>query len=83
MDPLALILFLMIGMVAGWLASQIMGSGGLGPVGDVVVGVIGAFIGGWLFALAGVAVEGLVGKFITAVIGAIVPLAIIRVVKRV
>src|SRR5215469_18765925 len=53
-----LIIFLVIGAVAGWIAGQIMRGGGFGLVGNIVVGVIGALIGGWLFGLLGIAVGG-------------------------
>jgi len=48
-----LIIFLLIGAVAGWLAGLIMKGGGFGLLGDIVVGVIGSLIGGWLFSLLG------------------------------
>ena len=76
-----LIIFLLIGAVAGWLAGRIM-HGGFGLLGDIVVGIIGAEIGGWLFALLGIAVGGLIGSIIAATVGAIILIAIIRLVKR-
>jgi uncharacterized membrane protein YeaQ/YmgE (transglycosylase-associated protein family) len=76
-----LIIFLLIGAVAGWLAGRIM-HGGFGLLGDIVVGIIGAEIGGWLFGLLGVAVGGLIGSIIAATVGAIILIAIIRLVKR-
>ena len=78
-----ILLFLLIGAVAGWLASMIMGGGGYGLIGDIVIGVIGGFIGGYLFkwfnASAG---SGWVGSLVTALVGAIVLLAVIRTIKR-
>jgi uncharacterized membrane protein YeaQ/YmgE (transglycosylase-associated protein family) len=53
-----LILFLVIGLVAGWLAGQIMKGSGFGLVGDLILGVVGAFIGGWLFSLLGLSARG-------------------------
>ena len=79
----ALLIFLLIGAVAGWLAGQIMGSGGFGLIGDIIVGVIGAFIGGWLFGLLGIGVGGLIGQIICATIGAIVLIVILRAIRRV
>jgi uncharacterized membrane protein YeaQ/YmgE (transglycosylase-associated protein family) len=76
-----LIIFLLIGAVAGWLAGRIM-HGGFGPVGDIVVGVIGAEIGGWLFGVLGIAVGSLIGSIIAATVGAIILIAIIRLIKR-
>jgi len=77
-----LIMFLLIGAVAGWLAGQIMKGGGYGLVGDLIVGIIGAEIGGWLFGVLGIAAGGLIGSLIAAVVGAIILIAILRLVKR-
>jgi uncharacterized membrane protein YeaQ/YmgE (transglycosylase-associated protein family) len=77
-----LIIFLVIGAVAGWLAGVIMKGGGYGLVGDIIVGVIGSLIGGWLFGLLGIAAGGLIGSIIAAVVGAIILIAILRLIKR-
>ena len=74
--------FLLIGLIAGWLASVIMGSGGYGILGDIIVGIIGALIGGYVFRLLGIATYGLLGTIITATVGAIVLIALLRVIKR-
>ena len=63
MDRTALVLFLLIGIVAGWLASTLMKGRGLGLVGNLVVGVIGAFLGGFLFNVLGL------GRFLFNVLG--------------
>src|SRR3989304_1378406 len=68
----SLILFLVIGLVAGWLAGQVTKGGGFGLIGDLIVGVIGAFLGGFLFAQVGLFATGLLGSLITATVGAIV-----------
>jgi uncharacterized membrane protein YeaQ/YmgE (transglycosylase-associated protein family) len=77
-----LIIFLVIGAVAGWLAGLIMKGGGYGLIGDIVVGVIGSVIGGWLFGVFGIAAGGLIGSIIAAVVGAIILIAILRLIKR-
>ena len=77
-----LIIFLVIGAVAGWLAGVIMKGSGYGLVGDIIVGVIGSLIGGWLFGLLGIAAGGLIGSIIAAVVGAIILIAILRLIKR-
>ena len=77
-----LIIFLLIGAVAGWLAGLIMKGGGFGLVGNIVIGVIGSLIGGWLFGLLGIAVYGLIGSIIAAVVGAIVLIYIVRLIRR-
>lgn len=75
--------FLIVGLVAGWLAGVLVKGGGFGLIGDLVVGVIGAFLGGYLFSALGVSAGGgLVGAIIVATIGAVVLLFVIRIVKR-
>jgi uncharacterized membrane protein YeaQ/YmgE (transglycosylase-associated protein family) len=77
-----LIIFLLVGVAAGWLAGRIMKGGGFGLFGDMIVGVIGAFLGGWLFGLLGISAGGLLGLLVTAFVGAVVLLFLIRLVKR-
>jgi uncharacterized membrane protein YeaQ/YmgE (transglycosylase-associated protein family) len=74
--------FLLIGIVAGWLAGHIMKGGGFGLLGDLIVGVIGALLGGFLFGALGITATGLLGSLITATVGAIVLLALLRVIRR-
>jgi uncharacterized membrane protein YeaQ/YmgE (transglycosylase-associated protein family) len=76
-----LIIFLVIGAVAGWLAGVIVKGGGFGLIGDIVVGVIGSLIGGWLFGLLGIAAGGLIGSIIAAVVGAIILIVIVRLIN--
>lgn len=83
MDPQALIVWLIIGGIAGWLAGLIMDGGGFGLVGNIIVGIIGAFIAGWLFPFLGLRLGGgIVGEVIAAAIGAIILLFIARLVRR-
>lgn len=78
-----LLWFLIVGLVAGWLAGVLVKGGGFGVVGDIVVGVIGALIGGWLFSTLGASAGGgLVGSIIVATIGAVLLLFVVRMVKR-
>jgi uncharacterized membrane protein YeaQ/YmgE (transglycosylase-associated protein family) len=73
----------LIGMIAGWLAGQFMGGTRYGVVGDIIVGVIGALIGGILFEKAGLfAGSSLIGSLIVATTGAIVSLYGLRMVKK-
>lgn len=78
------LLWLAVGLIAGWLASAVVG-GGFGVIGDIVVGIVGAFIGGFLFRKMGVGVPlgGLAGTIFVAFIGAVVLLVVLRVVRRV
>jgi uncharacterized membrane protein YeaQ/YmgE (transglycosylase-associated protein family) len=79
----SLLIFLLVGLIAGWLASQLVRGGGFGLVGDLVVGVIGAFIAGYLFPRLGISLgSGLIGAIIAATIGAVILLFILRAVKR-
>ena len=74
--------WLVVGLIAGFLASRVMSGGGYGLVGDIVVGIIGAFIGGWLAGLLGLGSSGLIGTIVVAFIGACVLLAILHAVSR-
>lgn len=83
MDPVAIIIWLAIGAVAGWLAGQIMKGGGFGLVGDIVVGIVGAAIAGYLLPRLGIFIGGnIVGQIVNAVIGACLLLFVIKLVKR-
>ena len=79
---MTLLWFCLIGILAGWLAGQLMKGGGFGLVGDLIVGILGALLGGYLFGLMGIGSSGLVGQLVVATGGAIVLLLIIHVVKR-
>ena len=75
--------FILIGLVAGWLAGQLVKGGGFGVVGDIVVGVLGALLGGFLFSSFGVSLGGgLLGAIVVATIGAILLIFILRLIKR-
>lgn len=76
-----LLLFLVIGVVAGFLAGKIMKGSGFGLIGDLIVGVIGSFIGGWVFGLLGIAVGGILGVLVAAIVGALLLLYVIRLAK--
>ena len=76
-----LLLFLVIGILAGFLAGKIMKGSGFGLIGDLIVGVIGSFIGGWVFGLLGISSGGIIGLLIAAVVGALILLYVIRLAK--
>ena len=80
----AIVLWLVIGAVAGWLAGQLMRGRGLGLVGNIVVGIIGAIVGGWLLGgVLGISIGGgLIGAILNATVGAVVVLAVIGAIKR-
>lgn len=70
--------WLIVGLIAGFLASLVMRGGGYGILGDIIVGIIGAFIGGWLFSLLGLGTTGFIGSIIVAFVGACILIAILR-----
>ncbi|HEX6552360.1 MAG TPA: GlsB/YeaQ/YmgE family stress response membrane protein [Ktedonobacteraceae bacterium] len=78
-----LIWWIIVGLIAGFLASVVMRGGGYGIVGDIIAGIIGAFIGGWLFGVLGINVGGgLLGSIIVAFIGACILIALLRAIGR-
>ena len=82
MDANALIMTVLMGAGAGWLAGQIIKGTGLGLLGIVVVGVLGAFVGAWLFGVLGVRVgSGLLASFIQGVVGAVTLLLGLRMIR--
>jgi uncharacterized membrane protein YeaQ/YmgE (transglycosylase-associated protein family) len=80
-DRMSLIVFLLIGAIAGWLAGKIMQGSGYGLIGDIAIGVIGSLIGGWLFGELGIAAVGFIGSVIAALVGAIILIVILRAVR--
>jgi uncharacterized membrane protein YeaQ/YmgE (transglycosylase-associated protein family) len=78
-----ILLWAVIGLIAGWLASAIVG-GGFGLIGDIVVGVVGAFVGGFLFRALGIGSPfgGIAGTIFVAFIGAVVLLLLLRLFRR-
>ena len=78
-----MILSLIVGAVAGWLAGTMMRGGGFGAVGNIVVGIVGGLIGGWLFTRLGISGGGgLVGSLVVSTIGAAILLFVVGLIKR-
>jgi uncharacterized membrane protein YeaQ/YmgE (transglycosylase-associated protein family) len=77
-----LIWTIVIGILAGWLAGQIVKGRGMGLGMDLLVGVVGSVLGGWLFTIVGLAAYGLIARLIMATVGAVVLLLIVRAIKR-
>ena len=83
MDAQSLIIWLIVGGVAGWLAGMVVKGGGYGLIGDIIVGIVGAVIAGWLLPRLGIVIGGgIVAAIINAFIGAVILLIILRLVKR-
>lgn len=79
LDPGGIIAWLVVGLVAGWLAGLVMKGGGYGIVGDIVVGLIGAFVGGLVFTwITGGGTAGFWGSIAVAFVGAVILIAIVR-----
>ena len=75
--------WIIVGLVAGWLAGVVMKGGGYGVVVDIVLGVLGAIVGGWLFGALGIYPGGgLLGSIIVAFVGAVVLVWVTRLIKR-
>ena len=83
LDPGGVIAWLVVGLIAGWLAGQFMSGGGYGIIGDIILGIVGALIGGFLFGVffPGTSV-GLIGSIIVAFIGAVILIGIARALTR-
>lgn len=78
-----LIIWLVVGAIAGWLAGAVVKGGGFGLIGDIVVGIVGALIGGWLAGVLGIHIGGgIIASILTATAGAIVLLLLVRLVRR-
>jgi uncharacterized membrane protein YeaQ/YmgE (transglycosylase-associated protein family) len=82
-DVEVLIIWLIVGAIAGWLAGMVVKGGGYGLIGDIVVGIVGALIAGWLLPQIGIVIGGsIVAAIINAFIGAVILLIILRLVRR-
>lgn len=81
----SIIVFLIVGAIAGWLAGLVVRGRGLGLVGNIVVGIIGAFLAGWLLPLLGIGftvVNPIITSIVYALIGAIILLALISLIRK-
>jgi uncharacterized membrane protein YeaQ/YmgE (transglycosylase-associated protein family) len=82
MSAESLLIILVVGLIAGWLADQIMRGNGFGIVGDLIIGVLGAFIGSWVLLQLGIQLgSGVIAAIINATIGALILLSVIRLVR--
>ena len=80
---MGIIVWLIVGAIAGWLAGMVVKGGGFGLIGDIIVGIIGGLIAGYLMPVVGIPIgTGIVGEIIDAFIGAVILLVIIRLIKR-
>lgn len=82
MNMESLLIFLVIGALAGWFAGRSMTGGGFGLPGNILVGIIGGVVGGFLFRLLAIAAGGLIGSMVTAAAGAVVLIYVIKFAKK-
>ena len=79
---LSFVIFILVGAAAGWLAGKLVNAGGKGFLLNIIVGIIGALLGGWLLQLVGISWHGLFGQFCTSVLGAAVLLILLSLFKK-
>jgi uncharacterized membrane protein YeaQ/YmgE (transglycosylase-associated protein family) len=77
-----LIWWIIVGLIAGWAAGKIMRGGGYGPLMDIVLGIVGAVVGGWLLGALGIYAGGLLGTIVVAIIGAMFLIWLSRLLKK-
>jgi uncharacterized membrane protein YeaQ/YmgE (transglycosylase-associated protein family) len=74
--------WIVVGLIAGWLAGQVMKGGGYGTIVDIILGIVGGILGGWIFGMLGIwPGGGVIGSLIVAFIGAVILVGITRVLK--
>ena len=80
---MGILYWIIVGLIAGWLAGLVMKGGGYGLVVDIVLGILGGIVGGWLFGALGLSAGGgVLGSIVVAFVGAVILVAITRVLKR-
>ena len=80
---MGLLAWILVGLIAGWLAGKVMKGGGYGVVVDIILGILGGVLGGWVFGMLGIwPGGGMIGSIIVAFVGAVILVAITRLLKR-
>lgn len=77
-----ILIWIICGVIAGWLTGMLVSGGGYGLIGDLVVGLIGGIIGGWVFGLIGIAPQSLIGQIIMACAGGVILVLGLRALRR-
>lgn len=77
-----IIIWIVSGIIAGWLAGLIVKGSGFGIIGDFIIGLIGGLLGGWVFGFLGVSATNWVGQVLVAAVGGILLVLIIRMIRR-
>lgn len=80
---MGLLSWIVVGLIAGWLAGKVMKGGGYGVLVDIILGIVGGIVGGWVFGMLGIAPgSGMIGSIIVAFVGAVILVGITRLIKR-
>lgn len=79
---MAFLTWIIVGLIAGWLAGQVMKGGGYGILVDIILGILGGIIGGWVFGMLGLHAGGLIGSIVVSFVGAVILVWITRLVKK-
>lgn len=80
---MSILAWLVVGLIAGWLAGQVMKGGGYGVLVDIILGILGGVVGGWIFGALGIwHGGGMIGSIIVAFVGAVILVAITHLLKR-
>lgn len=82
MSPMWIVWEILIGILAGWIASKLVKGRGMGLLWDLILGIVGAILGGFVFGLLGIAAYTLLGRLVMAVVGAVLLLLLVRAIKR-
>jgi uncharacterized membrane protein YeaQ/YmgE (transglycosylase-associated protein family) len=77
-----LVYSILVGLVAGWLAGQVMKGGGYGIVVDIILGILGGIVGGWVFGMLGLHAGGLIGNIVVSFVGAVILVWLVHLVKK-
>lgn len=81
-SPMWLVWEILIGVLAGWIASKLVKGRGMGLLWDLILGIVGAILGGFVFGLLGIAAYTLLGRLVMAIVGAVLLLLLVRAIKR-
>lgn len=81
---MGLFIFIIVGLIAGWLTGQVMKGGGYGFIVDIILGILGGVVGGWVFGMLGIwPGGGIIGAIIVSFVGAVLLVGLTRLIKRV
>jgi len=76
------IYWIVVGLIAGWLAGKVMKGGGYGILMDIILGILGGILGGWVFGMLGLHAGGMIGSIVVAFVGAVILVWITRLLKK-